>query len=55
MLKVQNICKVFNAGTVNEKVAINDLSLELKKGDFVKGKVKQILENKPFMCICSPH
>ncbi|MBR6506830.1 MAG: ABC transporter ATP-binding protein [Clostridia bacterium] len=35
MLKVQNICKVFNAGTVNEKVAINDLSLELKKGDFV--------------------
>lgn len=35
MLKVQNIRKVFNAGTVNEKVAINDLSLELKAGDFV--------------------
>ncbi len=35
MLKVQNIRKVFNAGTVNEKVAINDLSLELRSGDFV--------------------
>lgn len=35
MLKVHNIRKVFNAGTVNEKVAINDLSLELKAGDFV--------------------
>ena len=35
MLKVENIRKVFNAGTVNEKVALNDLNLELKPGDFV--------------------
>ena len=35
MLKIQNIRKVFNAGTVNEKVALNGLSLELKPGDFV--------------------
>ncbi len=35
MLKIQNIRKVFNAGTVNEKVALNHLNLELKPGDFV--------------------
>ena len=35
MLKVENIHKVFNAGTVNEKVALNGLSLTLKDGDFV--------------------
>ena len=35
MLKVQNICKTFNPGTINEKVALNNLSLELKDGDFV--------------------
>lgn len=35
MLKVSNVSKVFNAGTVNEKVALRDVSLELKDGDFV--------------------
>ena len=35
MLKVQNIFKTFNAGTVNEKVALRGLNLELKPGDFV--------------------
>ena len=35
MLKLENIFKTFNAGTVNEKVALNGLSLELKEGDFV--------------------
>ena len=35
MLKVQNIFKTFNAGTVNEKVALKGLNLELKPGDFV--------------------
>lgn len=35
MLDIQNIGKVFNAGTVNEKVALNGLSLHLKPGDFV--------------------
>ncbi len=35
MLKIENVRKVFNAGTVNEKVALNDLNLELKPGDFV--------------------
>ncbi len=35
MLKLQNISKTFNPGTVNEKVALNGVSLELKDGDFV--------------------
>ena len=35
MLKIKNITKIFNAGTVNEKVALNNLSLTLEDGDFV--------------------
>ena len=35
MLKIDNIYKTFNAGTVNEKVALRGLNLELKDGDFV--------------------
>ena len=35
MLKVENIRKVFNPGTVNEKIALNGLSLTLHDGDFV--------------------
>ena len=34
MLKLSHISKTFNPGTVNEKVAIQDLSLHLEKGDF---------------------
>ncbi len=35
MLKIENAYKVFNPGTVNEKVALNGLSFHLEKGDFV--------------------
>ena len=35
MLKIENIYKTFNAGTVNEKVALQGLNLHLKEGDFV--------------------
>ena len=35
MLKIENIFKTFNAGTVNEKVALQGLNLHLKEGDFV--------------------
>lgn len=35
MLAVQGIEKVFNKGTINEKKALNHLSLELRPGDFV--------------------
>ena len=35
MLKIENVVKTFNAGTVNEKIALNGLNLHLKEGDFV--------------------
>ena len=35
MLELKNICKTFNAGTVNEKMALDGLSLTLADGDFV--------------------
>ncbi|MDD2216827.1 MAG: ATP-binding cassette domain-containing protein [Eubacteriales bacterium] len=35
MLKVENISKTFGAGTVNEKDAIDHLSIHLKPGEFV--------------------
>lgn len=35
MLKINNISKTFNPGTVNEKKALTDLSLHLNRGDFV--------------------
>ena len=35
MLKIENVTKTFNPGTVNEKVALKNLSLHLAEGDFV--------------------
>ncbi len=35
MLEIKNVTKVFNPNTVNEKVALNNLSLTLNDGDFV--------------------
>lgn len=35
LLQIHNITKVFGEGTINEKVAIDNLSLTLKDGDFV--------------------
>ena len=35
MLKVTNLQKTFNPGTVNEKIALKGLNLELKDGEFV--------------------
>ncbi len=35
MLDISHISKAFNPGTPNEKLALNDLSLSVKKGDFV--------------------
>lgn len=35
MLKLENISLTFNPGTVNEKKALENLSLHLEKGDFV--------------------
>lgn len=35
MLTLTNISKTFNAGTVNEKKALDNISLHLPEGDFV--------------------
>lgn len=35
MLELKNISKTFNAGTVNEKVALRNINLKLEEGDFV--------------------
>ena len=35
MLKIENVYKTFNPGTINEKRALNGLNLELKEGEFV--------------------
>lgn len=35
MLELVNVSKIFNGGTVNEKVALNRLNLKLEEGDFV--------------------
>ena len=35
MLEVKEISKTFNKGTINEKMALNKLSLSLDEGDFV--------------------
>ena len=35
MLEIKNISKTFNAGTINEKKALTDVSLTLSDGDFV--------------------
>lgn len=35
MLEIKNVYKTFNAGTINEKVALNGLNLTLNDGDYV--------------------
>lgn len=35
MLSIDNVTKIFNKGTINQKVALDHLSLELAPGDFV--------------------
>ncbi|MBW1659373.1 MAG: ATP-binding cassette domain-containing protein [Deltaproteobacteria bacterium] len=35
MIRLEHISKVFNKGTADEKVAINDLSLHIESGEFV--------------------
>ena len=35
MLKIHNVSKTFNPGTVNEKKALSDLDLQVNDGDFI--------------------
>ena len=50
MLKITNLQKTFNPGTVNEKTALNGLNLHIKEGEFVtviggNGAGKSTLQN----------
>ena len=50
MLKITNLQKTFNPGTINEKTALDGLNLHLKDGDFVtviggNGAGKSTLQN----------
>lgn len=50
MLKISNVFKTFNIGTINEKRALNDINLTLNDGDFVtviggNGAGKSTLQN----------
>lgn len=35
MLELKGLRKTFNAGTINEKTALNGIDLKLEPGDFV--------------------
>ena len=35
MLKLENISKTFGKGSINEKLAIDDLTLSVEKGEFI--------------------
>ena len=50
MLKITNLQKTFNPGTVNAKTALNGLNLHIREGDFVtviggNGAGKSTLQN----------
>ena len=46
MLEIKNVYKTFNAGTVNEKVALKGLDLTLEDGDFVTKDVTRLSEHQ---------
>ena len=35
MLKIERLSKIFNPGTINERLALDDISLHIRPGDFV--------------------
>jgi len=35
LLQTENLTKIFNLGTIDQKVALNDVSVRIEKGDFV--------------------
>lgn len=47
MLEIQNVSKTFNAGTVNQKIALNGLNLKLNEGDFVPSSAATAQANPP--------
>ena len=47
MLEIQNVSKTFNAGTVNEKTALNGLNLKLNEGDLSPSSAAMVPVNPP--------
>ena len=47
MLEIKNVYKTFNPGTVNQKVALNDLNLTLEDGDFVTESAATVRASPP--------
>jgi putative ABC transport system ATP-binding protein len=35
MIRVQKLTKIFNKGTIDEKVAVDDITLDIREGEFV--------------------
>lgn len=52
MLEIKNVYKTFNPGTVNQKVALNDLNLTLEDGDFVTVIGGNGAASPPAECCC---
>ena len=49
MLEIQNVSKTFNAGTVNEKTALNGLNLKLNRRvgmELIQEELKKIPRDK---------
>lgn len=46
MLKISNVSKTFNAGTINEKKALRNISLHLEPEDFVRSSAETAPENQ---------
>ena len=46
MLKIENIRKVFNPGTINEKVALDGVDLTLEEGEFATVIGGTVQENR---------
>ena len=58
MLQIKDVFKTFNAGTINEKVALKGVNLHLKPGDFVtviggNGAGKSTMLNSVRIASCS--
>ena len=45
MLKLIDIHKTFNPGTINEKVALNGVDLHLNEGDLLQSSEETVPEN----------
>ena len=49
MLKLIDIHKTFNPGTINEKVALNGVDLHLNEGDLLQSSEETAPENPPML------